>query len=113
LIKRPSRSFVAADLIVGGKTVSSNLLFLAPTKDVHLPPAAIKTELTGNLLRLSSPVLARSVYVSFGDLDVKVSDNYFDLLPGQPVEIGVTGAASADDLRKNMKVMSLVDAFGK
>ena len=107
-----TRSFVAADLIVGGKTVSSNLLFLAPTKEVHLPQAAIKTELDGTRLRLSSPVMARSVLVSFGSLDVKVSDNYFDLLPGQPVEIGISGAASAEELRKNLKVMSLVDAFG-
>jgi beta-mannosidase len=107
-----TRSFVAADLIVGGKTVSSNLLFLAPTKEVHLPQAAIKTELDGTRLRLSSPVMARSVLVSFGSLDVKVSDNYFDLLPGQPVEIGISGAVSAEELRKNLKVMSLVDAFG-
>ena len=107
-----TRSFVAADLIVGGKTVSSNLLFLAPTKEVHLPQAAIKTELDGTRLRLSSPVMARSVLVSFGSLDVKVSDNYFDLLPGQPVEIGISGAASAEELRKNLKVMSLVDACG-
>ena len=109
----PSRTFVATDLMVDGKTVSSNLLFMVPTKEVHLPPATIKTELSDGRLRLSSPVLARSVYVSFGGLDAKLSDNYFDLLPGQPVEIAITGAASADDLRKNLKVMSLVDAFGK
>jgi beta-mannosidase len=109
----PNRTFIAADLIVAGKTVSSNLLFLSPTKDVRLPPATIETELNGTSLRLSSPVLARSVYVSFGDLDAKPSDNYFDLLPGQPVQIAIVGAASADELRKNLKVMSLVDAFGK
>ncbi len=108
----PSRSFVAADLIVAGKTVSSNLLFVAPTKDVRLPPAQIKTELEGTRLRLSSPVLARSVWVSFGSLEATPSDNYFDLLPGQPVEMTITGGAGADDLRKNLKVMSLVDAFG-
>jgi beta-mannosidase len=109
----PNRSFIAADLIVGGKTVSSNLLFVAPTKDVQLPPAAIKTEWDGTRLRLSAPVLARSVWVSFGSLEATPSDNYFDLLPGQPVEIAITGAASADELRKSLKVMSLVDAFGK
>ncbi len=109
----PNRSFVAADLIVGGKTVSSNLLFMAPTKDVKLPQAQIKSELDGTRLRLSSPVLARSVWVSFGSLEATPSDNYFDLLPGQPVEITIAGAASTDDLRKNLKVMSLVDAFGR
>ena len=109
----PSHTFIAADLIVAGKTVSSNVLFVAPTKDVRLPPAEIKSELDGTRLRLSSPVLARSVWVSFGSLEATPSDNYFDLLPGQPVEITITAAASADELRKNLKVMSLVDAFGK
>ncbi len=109
----PGRSFVAADLMAGGKTVSSNVLFVAATKDVRLPQATIKTELNGTRLRLSSPVLARSVWISFGSLDATPSDNYFDLLPGQPVEIAIKGAASADDLRKNLKVMSLVDAFGE
>ena len=34
-------------------------------------------------IRITSPVLARDVYLSFGDLDVQVSDNYFNLLPGE------------------------------
>jgi beta-mannosidase len=109
----PSRTFVATDLIVGGKTVSSNVLFLAPTKDVRLPQAPIKTELNGTRLRLSSPVLARSVRVSFGSLDATPSDNYFDLLPSQPVDIAIAGSATADELRQNLKVMSLVDAFAE
>jgi len=113
----PSRSFVAADLTVGGKQVSSNLLLLAPTKDVRLPKAEIKSDLSGAggqyRLRLSSPVLARSVWISFGDLEAKPSDNYFDLLPGQQADISVTTAASAEELRKNLKVMSLVDAFAE
>jgi beta-mannosidase len=113
----PNRSFVAADLTVGGKQVSSNLLLLAPTKDVRLPKAEIKSDLSGAggqyRLRLSSPVLARSVWISFGDLEAKPSDNYFDLLPGQQADISVTTAASAEELRKNLKVMSLVDAFAE
>jgi beta-mannosidase len=56
-------------------------------------------------------VLARSVYLTFGDLDVKVSDNYFDLLPGETAEIAVKSAVSIDALRAQMKVISLTDAF--
>ncbi len=56
-------------------------------------------------------MLARSVYLSFGDLNVKVSDNYFDLLPGETAEITVTGAVSLDALKAQMKVISLTDAF--
>ena len=107
--------FGAADLQVDGKTVSSNIIYFVPTKLVHLPEPSIATELTqqGNsyVLRLSSPTLARSVYVSFGELDAKFSDNYVDLLPGEPVEITITSPATLDQLKSNMKIMSLANAF--
>jgi len=62
-------------------------------------------------IRVTSPVLARSVYLSFGNLDVKLSDNYFDLLPGETAEITATSAASLDALKAQLKAVSLTDAF--
>jgi beta-mannosidase len=56
-------------------------------------------------------VLARSVYLSFGDLDTEISDNYFDVLPGETVEVSVRSAASLDALKAQLKVISLTDAF--
>jgi len=38
---------------------------------------------------------------------------YFDLLPGQTVEIAIRTAASEDALRSGLKVISLVDAFNQ
>ena len=82
---------------------------------MHLKPARLTIETTGAngsyKIRVTSPVLARSVYLSFGDLDAKVSDNYFDLLPGETREITVTSAASLDALKAQLKVISLTDAF--
>jgi beta-mannosidase len=110
-----SNVFVAADLSVQGKEISSNLLYLLPTKQVHLLPASIASDLTktvdGYRLTLKSSVLARDVYVTFGSLEPKLSDNYFDLLPGQPAEITMRGGGELPELRKNLKVVSLVDAF--
>ncbi len=110
-----SKMFAVTELIVNGKPVSSNLLYFVPKKEIHLPEAQIGTELTKEgdsyRLHLSSKVLARSVYVSFGELDAKFSDNYFDLLPGTPVDITITSSAPLEQLRSNLKVMSLVDAF--
>ena len=107
--------FVVADLSIGDKDISRNLTYLAPTKEVHLKPAALKVETStanGKLhIRVSSPVLARSVYLSFGDLDAKLSDNYFDLLPGETVELKADSKASPDDVKAKMHVMSLTDAF--
>jgi beta-mannosidase len=102
---------------VAGSVISSNLIYLAPTVEIHLPPAPLKTELAKNgdsyRLTVSAPVLARSVYISFGELDAEVSDNYFDLLPGQTVEITIKTAAGEDALRTGLKVISLVDAFNQ
>jgi beta-mannosidase len=110
-----SRVFVVAELAVGGAQVSRNLTYLAPVKEIHLTPATLKVDTSGAngkfSVRITSPVLARSVYLSFGNLDVKVSDNYFDVLPGESVEVTVETKASLDEVKAQMKVMSLTDAF--
>ena len=110
-----SRVFVVADLAAGSEQISRNLVYLAPTKAIQLKPAALKVETSGGngiyKIRVTSEVLARSVYLSFGNLDVKVSDNYFDLLPGETIEITATGTAQPDALKAQMKVISLTDAF--
>ena len=112
-----SRVFVVADLTVVSEATSRNLAYLAPVKEVHLKPAALKVETTGlngsYKVRVTSPVLARDIYLSFGDLDVKLSDNYFDLLPGESNEITITTKASLDALKAQLKVISLRDAFGE
>jgi beta-mannosidase len=110
-----SRVFVVAELTAGGAQISRNIVYLAPTKGVHLKPAQLKIETTGAkdsyMIRIASPVLARSVYLSFGELDTQISDNYFDLLPGETAEIAVTSAVSLDTLKAQLKVISLTDAF--
>ena len=109
--------FAVTDLLVDNKVISSNELFFVPKKDMQLPLAKIASALTATksgesyTLHLSSPVLAKSVYISFGNLDTKAADNYFDLLPGQAVDLTITSAASLEDLNKNLRVISLTDAF--
>ena len=62
-------------------------------------------------VRVQSNALARDVYVTFGDLDTTASDNYFDLLPGESVDMEVKSKASLADLRRSLQVISLVDAL--
>ncbi len=82
---------------------------------MRLPAAHIDSHWTqtngAHELRLSSSVLARSVYISFGDTDAKISDNYFDLLPGEPVTVTVKSKAGLSQLQNSLQIMSLVDAF--
>jgi beta-mannosidase len=107
--------FATTDLVVGQQTVSSNLIYLVPTKEIHLPASEISHNIAkagkDYSLTLSSKVLARSVYVTFGDAKVEVSDNYFNLLPEKPQTIILKSDASLEDITKNLHVVSLVDAF--
>ena len=110
-----SRVFVVAELSGGAETASRNLAYLAPVKEIHLKPATLKVETAGAIggykVRITSPVLARSVYLSFGKVEAEVSDNYFDILPGETVEVTVKSAASLETLKAELKVVSLTDAF--
>ncbi len=124
---------------VGGvdAEISHNITYLAPTKEIYLKPAVLKTDISPGGLQLvgekhpvwaasqqksvtanneyeievSSPTLARSVYLTFGDLDVDLSDNYFDIIPGEPMKITAWSASSLDALKAQLKVVSLTDAF--
>lgn len=111
-----SRVFVVASLEEAGSEISRNLLYLAPVKEIHLRQAPLHVDTSGAkgsyTIRVTSPVLARSVYLSFGDLDVKISDNFFDLLPGETAAIHAQSTATLNELRKQMNVTSLRDAFG-
>jgi len=112
----PRRSFLVADLEVGGQLVSRNLLFFDVTHDLDLPVAPkIESSLSktdgGYSITLRTPALARNVYVSFGDLDVQTSDNYFDLLPGEPATITLKTSSTLDQLKGALKITSLTEAF--
>src|SRR5271156_4946512 len=114
----PTKSFLVFDLTVGGQQVSRNLIFFDTMHNLDLPSAVhvdASVENSGGsyAVTLRSPVLARSVYLSFGDLDVQTSDNYFDLLPGEAgtVKLKTAASVSLDQLKGAMQVISLTDAF--
>ncbi len=111
-----AQSFLVFDLEVAGKRVSRNLIFFKTTHDLQLPVAPkIETTLTktdeGYAVTLQSSKLARNVYLSFGDLNVETADNYFDLLPGEPVTIRLKSSATLEQLQGSLKTMSLTEAF--
>jgi beta-mannosidase len=51
------------------------------------------------------------VYLAYGDLDVSLSDNYFDLVPGEETAVHLATDASLPQLQQALKVTSLTDAF--
>jgi beta-mannosidase len=112
----PDAAFLVFDLNVDGKRVSRNEIFFDHMRNLDLPlkPAvqsSIQPTKDGYALRIQSPVLARNVYLSFGDLDITPSDNYFDLLPGNPVTLQLKGSGTLQQLQQALKVFSLTDAL--
>jgi beta-mannosidase len=112
----PHRSFLVFDLEIAGKEVSRNLIFFDVTHALDLPVAPrIETTINeagdGYTITLQSAKLARNVYISFGDLNVQVEDNYFDLLPGEPVTIQLKSPATQEQIQTSLSVISLTDAF--
>ncbi|MDE2054221.1 MAG: glycoside hydrolase family 2 protein [Xanthomonadaceae bacterium] len=111
----PRKTFVVFELFVGGEVVSRNLVFFSAPKNLAMPVPHVRTQLArandGYTLTLASDVLAREVWVSFGDLDADVSNNAFDILPGQHVRLTVHGKASLDQLRKALQVQDMAGAM--
>jgi beta-mannosidase len=114
----PKKCFLVFDLGVAGQNVSRNLIFFDTMHNLDLPTSVhIETSLSNSngtyAVTLRSQVLARSVYLSFGDLDVQTADNYFDLLPGETVTVKLTtpSSVSLDQLKSSLQVTSLTDAF--
>jgi len=110
----PHRSFVVFELVEQGKPVSRDLLYFEPALTLQLPDPGLHAELRdsghGIVLSMHAERLAREVWIDFDSLDAQVSDNAFDLLPGERVELQIAGTAGMASLGDAMHVRSLFDA---
>src|SRR5579862_5073115 len=109
-------SFLAVDLTVDGQVVSRNEVFFDRTRNLRLPlKSSIEAKVNGTApkytITLRSPMLARDVYLSFGDIDALSSDNYFDLLPGEETTVELRSNVPLDQLQRSLTIVSLTDAF--
>jgi beta-mannosidase len=113
----PATVFLWAELRIAGEVASANRRFFVPAKAAALPRPNVEVEVAasaqGLRIRLKSDVLARSVRLSYEPDDGSFSDNYFDLLPGAPVEVlyRPEGDVTVEALRQGLSVTTLVDAF--
>jgi beta-mannosidase len=102
-------------LTVDGKSVAERAVYFDRVKDLRLPAPQIErvwsTSGGKTLLTLRSSVLARNVWIGFGDRDAQLSDNSFDLIPGQPLTVEVKSGAPRTELERSLEIISLRDAF--
>jgi beta-mannosidase len=107
----PKAVFAVFELADDDGPVSRNLVFFDEAKNLKLPSPHIRTQLQpsvdGYKLTLTTDTLARDVWVSFGDLDVEMDDNAFDILPGQSVTVGIKSKALLNDMQRALQVQNL------
>jgi beta-mannosidase len=109
--------FVSAQLLVAGKRVSRAQHYFEPYKNLALQRPQIKVVTVpapkGFKVTLSSDVLARAVYLSAGTQAGVFVDNYFDLIPGETVEVEFRTSApvTLQEFQKQLRIRSMFDAF--
>lgn len=97
-----------------GNTYQNNY-FLLKQKEIRFPKVNIQHSITpkkgGFEIELESDQFARAVFISIGEQDNFFHDNYFDLLPGKKKRVVVDSKLSLSEIRKQIKINSLVDGF--
>jgi beta-mannosidase len=108
----PRHTVAVFELLDHGQTLSRHLLYFKQAKDLQLPDPGLHAELSadGHSLTVSAQHLAREVWISFGDLDARLSDNAFTLLPGQKVTLQIHSDADPAALQHALHVRSLAGA---
>ncbi|MDR1555905.1 MAG: glycoside hydrolase family 2 protein [Tannerellaceae bacterium] len=106
--------FTTADGKVPETTYTNNY-FLSRYKDIDFPKATIRKTLVasgdGFDVTLESDVFARGVFLSIEGIDNFFSDNYFDILPGEPVTIHVSTSLDKASFERQLKSESISDAY--
>lgn len=105
--------YAACSLIVGGRVLSENLQYFENPKDLALQKAGLKFSLvhTGSAYTLSllTPVLAKNVSINTGDGSVILSDNFFDLQPGEVKKIFFNSVKSLTDVDIRLVCLNNLD----
>jgi beta-mannosidase len=105
------------ELLVDGKTVSTNEYFFEPYKNLSVPRPQITTEATRLrdrfIITLRANSFARAVYLSLPGHDGSFSDNYFDIIPGKTatIEFRTRDALTLSDLLDELRIRTMTDAF--
>lgn len=105
-------------LEVGGKIVSTNLVTFARPKHLELRDPRFTAQVTqeGSSFKVTLSAERPSLYtwLNLSKLDAQFSDNFFDLAPGQTVEITLSGLplhTTLADVQEQLQLNSLIDTY--
>jgi len=108
----PKRTAAAFELWIDGKPVSRCVVWFDAARNLALRDPQLRAELQRDgesySLALSGRQMARDVWIDFGAMDAELSDNAFDLLPGETIKLRVRSSAALDDLRRALTLHSYI-----
>jgi beta-mannosidase len=108
---------VYCELSTGGQVLSRNEYFFSAPKKLALPRPSINVDVLkvrgGYKITLASDKFAQAVYLSLDKYEGFFVDNYFDILPGEKVEVTfyTRKAMPVDVFKKLLSVRTMVDAL--
>ncbi len=106
----PEETLLSFSLLRGEKEIAGNILYFAEPKNLVLPKAAIRYDLKpvneGYQLTLSSTNLIKDLFIDVPDSNAFVSNNYFDLLPGETTTITIKSGTTPETM-SNIKFLHL------
>ena len=110
-----NKQLLVVELVENNAIISTNTLYFKPIKDVLLPKPDVKFEINavqdGFEISLSTDKLAKNLYMTIGDEEGFFSDNYFDLIPAQPVKIKLETKLTKEKLQEVFAIQTLDGAF--
>jgi beta-mannosidase len=108
----PRSSVLEMELVIEGKVAASKIFCFVPPKELALDKPRITAETictdNGYDILLSTDTFAKNVFI---DLEGKLSDNYFDLLPGRVKRVSFVPSADRHDTLDEIEIMSLYDTY--
>jgi beta-mannosidase len=116
LYRKDTRNLLfSAELIENGETISRNIFFFRPFKELDVPTPQVEYSIektdSGFDIKLKTDKLAKNVYLQIEDEEGFFSDNYFDMLPGEKVTINLETDISEEKLNEVLTLRTLDDAF--
>ena len=96
--------------IRGKKDLSSAIYYFVNNPDLELrKPTITIQQKDEHSFTIKTDVLAKNIYIHLDDSEILLSDNYFDLLPGNKKTITILSAKNFAEIEKKIRIQTLFD----
>ena len=113
--KNSKNQLLLTELVENSKVIAKNVYYFRPVKELNLPKPTVQHKMQkvedGYQITLQSDKLAKNLFMTLGDEEGFFSDNYFDLLPGEKVQVHLKTSVSEEKLKELFKIQTLEAAF--